>query len=115
MMIEKIEILNKLIEEQREPIWHSLSELYLDTKLESDDLYAIAFTFVNSPYTLTQIRLIESYEVAPILLPNLMSLAGEWAGFDREWLKEQIIAQKYKSSDWKKIEKHYYQLKSKTN
>jgi hypothetical protein len=32
------------------------------------------------------------YEVFPVLHPNLISVAGEWAGFDKEWLFESIRA-----------------------
>lgn len=77
--------------EQRKPIWIALSEFYLDTELDDSGLRHIAFTIVDSPYTLDEVKSINRYEVFPILQPNLLSSVGVWAGFDEEWLIESIL------------------------
>jgi hypothetical protein len=77
--------------EQRKPIWMALSEFYLDTELQDSDFRHIAFTILDSPYSLDEVKTINKYEVFPILQANLLSSAGEWAGFDEEWLVEKIL------------------------
>jgi hypothetical protein len=71
---------------RRQPVWSALSELWLDTELEEEDLRRIAGVMSQSGYRVDELREIYLYEVAPVVSPNLFSLAGEWAGFDEEWL-----------------------------
>lgn len=69
----------------RRPVWIALSELFLDTDVRIwyvNILRALA----ASPYTEEQLRFILDNEVAPVLEGNLLSVAGEWAGFDESWL-----------------------------
>ncbi len=40
----------------------------------------------RSCYSLDEMRDIYLFEVAPVVFPNLLSVAGECAGFDEEWL-----------------------------
>lgn len=77
---------------QRKPVWHAMSELFLDTELDDSALEHIAGVFVDSGYSLTELRVILDSEVGPVLYKNLYSVAGVWSGFDEHWLNEQIIA-----------------------
>ncbi len=77
--------------EQRKPIWIALSEFYLDTELQDSDFRHIAFTILDSPYSLDEVKTINKYEVFPILQANLLSPAGVWAGFDEDFLVEKIL------------------------
>jgi hypothetical protein len=63
--------------------------LWLDTELEEADLYRIAGVMKRSGYSVLQLREIYLFEVAPVVFPNLLTVAGEWAGFDEEWLFAQ--------------------------
>lgn len=74
----------------RLPVWEALSEFFLDTELEDQDYQRISKTLASSPYSIQEIEDILRFEVYPVLIWNLRSIAGEWAGFDREWLGEQI-------------------------
>ena len=74
----------------REPIWLALSELWLDTELTEVDLNSIASVMAESKYSLAELRDIYLYEVAPVAYLNQLSVAGAWAGFDREWLFGRI-------------------------
>ncbi len=76
----------------RKPVWSSLSQLWLDTELEEGDLNRIAKAMFESGYSIEVLRGIYEIEVAPIVYTNLLSPAGEWAGFDDEWLHEKIIS-----------------------
>ena len=77
--------------EERKPIWIALSNFYLDTELQDSDYKSIAKAFKSSPYTLLEIKRINKYEVFPILQFNLLDIAGEWMGFDEDWLVNGII------------------------
>jgi hypothetical protein len=75
---------------RRKPVWIALSELWLDTELTDDDLRRIAGAMRRSGYTVGELRHIYLYEVAPVVFTNLLSVAGEWAGFDEEWLVAEV-------------------------
>ncbi len=75
----------------RTPIWIALSELYLDTELQDADYKTIARIIVESAYTIDEVKKINKYEVFPVLYQNLLSAAGVWNGFDKEWLVAEII------------------------
>ena len=53
---------------------------------------SIAETLAASAYSLAELRRILDDEVTPVLQGNLCQVAGEWCGFDEEWLVEQISA-----------------------
>ena len=72
--------------DRRRPVWLALSELYLDNELQADDLERLANTLTQSSFSLAELRKIDLYEVFPLLQPNLLSVAGEWAGFEESWL-----------------------------
>lgn len=75
----------------RIPVWIALSELYLDTDVSAFHA-AIAETLAASPYSPAELRAILIDDVHPALHANLLSVAGEWAGFDDAWLVERIEA-----------------------
>lgn len=76
----------------RKPVWSALSELWLDTELQESDLNRVAEIMFESGYSFEELREIYEKEVAPVVYMNLLSPAGEWAGFDNEWLHEKIIS-----------------------
>jgi hypothetical protein len=75
---------------QRKPIWIALSKFYLDTELGDSDFRQIAFTILESPYSLDEVKTINKYEVFPVLQSNLLSPVGVWAGFDEDLLVDKI-------------------------
>lgn len=77
--------------ERRRRVWGVLSELYLDTELDDRDNARIAAVLVDSGYGAGQLEEILYRELHPVLHTNLLSVAGEWAGFDLDWLQEQIL------------------------
>ena len=77
--------------ERRRHVWNALSELYLDTELEEPDNARIAAVLAQSGYSSGQLEEILYRELHPVLLTNLVSFAGEWAGFDPDWLEAQIL------------------------
>ena len=77
--------------ESRRPVWAALSELFLDTNLDSADVNRIAKALASSPYSLDELDQILLWEVYPACRSNMLSIAGEWAGFDPEWLESRIL------------------------
>jgi hypothetical protein len=77
--------------ESRRPVWIALSELFLDTTLDSADIDRIAKTLAGSRYSLGELDRILLWEVYPACHRNLWSIAGEWAGFDPGWLESRIL------------------------
>lgn len=74
----------------RRPVWLALSDLYLDTDVQ---LFRVgnACTLAASPYGLDELDAILREEVHPACAANLTCVAGEWAGFDAEWLERRIL------------------------
>lgn len=70
----------------RAPLWEALADLWLDTELVDSQFESIARVIADSPYSLDVARAIHDEEVALAVSANLLSVAGEWAGFDSTWL-----------------------------
>lgn len=75
---------------KRMPVWSALSDLFLDTQLDQDDLAYIARVLHASPYTNLEIWAILRYEVYPVCIGNMTCVAGEWANFPDDWLMQYI-------------------------
>lgn len=75
--------------ELRRPIWLALSDLFLDTDVSVSYEY-IARVCSESEFSMLELKGILENEVAPAVSINLLSVAGEWAGFNEEWLVKRI-------------------------
>jgi hypothetical protein len=74
----------------RQPVWEALSELFLDTDTSITRQWR-ADQLAGSPYDIEQLQHILVEEVYPVCKYNLLSPAGEWSGFDPEWLRDKIL------------------------
>lgn len=74
----------------RRPVWIAMSELWLDTELQDQDLDRIARALHDSGYDRDTLDRILAEEVAPVVYRNLYSVAGVWTGFDPDWLCAEI-------------------------
>jgi hypothetical protein len=94
----------------RKPIWMALSTFYLDTELQETNFQGIAETIIKSPYSFEEVKAIDKYKIFPILQSNILQVAGEWAGFDEDWLIEKITTELQKKSKFRtiSIEIYYY-------
>ena len=72
--------------QKRQPIWAALSDLWLDTELTDLDLERIARVMADSGFSIEALREIYLIEIAPVVSPNLLSIADVWTGFDERWL-----------------------------
>lgn len=69
------------------PIWHALSELFVDTELQHNDYVRIARALTASGLPAEELRRILGDEVGPAFVSNLMSVAGEWA----PWSEDEVL------------------------
>ncbi len=76
---------------KRKPVWIALSDLFLDTDvtLHYENIIRVC---VEAGYSPEEIRFILFNEVAPAVSKNLLCVAGEWSGFDENWLIDEIIS-----------------------
>ena len=77
-------------------VWDALSQFWLDTELDEKDIQRIAQTLADSPFTPEELRHIEFYEVRSVCAPNLLCVAGAWAGFAADWLIPRCLSQQHK-------------------
>lgn len=75
----------------RRPVWAALSELFLDTDIAPTLAWRVR-TLAQSPYSIDELQAILVDEVTPACRWNLLSVAGEWAGFDLDALEGAILA-----------------------
>lgn len=78
---------------ERRPVWDALSTLFLDTDTSLLHEYRVSL-LLDSPYSLEEIEEILIHEVYPVCRWNLIQIAGEWAGFDLDWLEKRICRRK---------------------
>lgn len=75
--------------ENRKFVWLAMSDLFLDSDVTTSYDY-IARTCAASTYSMDELYKILKNEVTPACAANLMSIAGEWAGFNQQWLEQRI-------------------------
>ena len=83
----------------RRPVWAAISELFLDVGLSDTALADISRRLKDSGLSEAQLYEIYADEVAPVLYRNLASPAGEWAGFDLQWLEGKITGNQKRGSE----------------
>ena len=76
--------------EARTPIWDQMQMLYMDTD-PGIVLHEIAAACARSPYSIDDLERILFNEVLTACRFNLFSLAGEWQGFELEWLVKRVL------------------------
>jgi|GEM_PF-4101667 len=77
---------------RRRRAWSVLSDLYLDTEFDDWQYDRMARELDETRYTINQLEAILYVELHPILIGNLFSMAGEWAGFDQASLEQRLLA-----------------------
>lgn len=77
--------------ERRLPVWHALSDLFLDTELQQDDYNRIATVLRTSGIERAELQSILNEEVAPAFVFNLLDVAGEWCSWSAEQVRDIIV------------------------
>ena len=73
---------------ERLPVWKALSEFFLDTELQPQDLERIAKSLADSAYSEEKLEEILDFEVCRGCKINW--LLWEWISFDEDWLIKRI-------------------------
>ena len=74
----------------RRPVWLALSDLFLDTDVQLLQAHNTRL-LAGSAYSLDELDAILRDEVHPACAFNLCVVAGEWAGFEADWLERRIL------------------------
>ncbi|HEY0621456.1 DUF7079 family protein [Sphingomonas sp.] len=77
--------------EKRLPVWHALSDVFLDTKLSDEDYTEIDAALRNSAYSRILLKEIFEDEVAPAFVTNLLDVAGEWTSWTEDEVREIML------------------------
>ena len=77
-------------EDTRVSLWEAFSAFFLDTEISDVHFNHAAQVVKKSGISFSEAEAILWNEVFPVLYPNLLSVAGEWAGWSREWLKANL-------------------------
>ncbi|MEM1368397.1 MAG: hypothetical protein AAGG02_10335 [Cyanobacteria bacterium P01_H01_bin.15] len=80
----------------RQELWIAMSALWLDTELVDERIKEIAVEVRASGLSSRELEEVFELELAPILGWNCLVVAGEWAGFDPDWVCERAAAQRGK-------------------
>ena len=78
--------------ERRRPVWAALSAFFLDTEIDDAARDEIIATVRASGYSVEDLDAILWRELCPVLHVSLLSVAGEWSGFDMTYVEQQILA-----------------------
>lgn len=87
---------------ERALVWDVFSNLFLDTYFDEDVLERYATSVAESPFSYRELGHILFQEVHPVCFGDLLSVAGEWAGFHPDWLVprccDQMCRHSYRAS-----------------
>lgn len=75
----------------RADVWLAFAEHFLDTETRHE-IPDAAYAALAHGLTRDAALDVWCFEVTPVLYPNLWSVAGDWAGWDRTWLTARIEA-----------------------
>jgi hypothetical protein len=79
-----------LLTQQEKQAYTILSELFLDTEHTQLELNHLTSSLRPLGIPVLTLEHVLRYDLFPILSPNLLSIAGEWQGFDEDWLLQQV-------------------------
>ena len=83
-----------LLEEQitrRFPVWCAFADLFLDTQFDQSHYVRIAEIGRAAGFSTSELKRIFFDEVAPAFAFNLFDIAGEWAGWPDDFVKDKIL------------------------
>jgi hypothetical protein len=82
-----------------EDVWEAFADQFLDTETRTE-IPRIALTCLEAGLDREGAFNVWAYDVTPALWPNLWDVAGEWCGWDHDWLLERIASKRVRPSWW---------------
>jgi AAA+ superfamily predicted ATPase len=77
---------------RRLPVWCAMSDAFLDTELDAHNYRHMADVVRAQGFTIAEAEAIFRSEVAPAFAANLLSVAGEWAGWSEQTVRAHVLA-----------------------
>ena len=77
-------------QETRTSLWEAFSDFFLDTEVSDVHFRHAARVIARSGISTAEAERVLWNEVFPVLHPNLSSVAGQWAGWSRDWLEAHL-------------------------
>jgi hypothetical protein len=77
---------------RRLPVWCAMSDAFLDTELDAHNYRHMADVVREQGFTIAEAKAIFHTEVAPAFAANLLSVAGEWAGWSEQTVRARVLA-----------------------
>ena len=89
---------------RRVPVWTALSDLFLDTEMQDNEHQHIARVISEAGYSAAEADHILRTEVAPVFYMNMLSVAGEWAGWSEEEVRKMVLERLSRTAWWQRID-----------
>ena len=86
-------------DDEQVAVWEAFAEHFLDTETRHE-IPRTAQSFLCLGYSISKAHDIWFFEVSPALSINLLSVAGEWAGWDGKWLVERLAPRMNGKAGW---------------
>lgn len=82
-------------------VWATMADHFLDTETRHD-IPLTALCCIEARLSVDEARDVWRYEVSPAVGFNLCDVAGEWMGWDRDWLVERIesLRKRWNNAPW---------------
>ncbi|PPE70813.1 hypothetical protein IS481_07780 [Caldimonas thermodepolymerans] len=80
----------------------ALSELFLDREFDDADRRRLCEALAATGLDLATLERVFTEELEPLLSANLRTPAGEWAGFDIDWLEARIRERQGQQDGWRR-------------
>jgi hypothetical protein len=90
------------LDDRRRAVWIAFADQFLDTETRPD-LPLAALAALDAGLGVEEAREIWVEQVTPSVGANLLSVAGEWAGWDEAWLVERIARRAGRRSWWRRL------------
>lgn len=84
-------------------VWVAFADQFLDTETRHD-LPLAALAAVEAGLSVDEALDVWRFEVFPVVGANLLSIAGEWAGWDEAWLAAEIREVRRRAGDGGRVE-----------
>jgi hypothetical protein len=91
----------------REDLWELMAEQFLDTETRTW-IPKTALACVELGLSEEAAFDVWAYEVTPAVWRNIWDIAGEWAGWDRQWLVAEIRRKAPRKKSWRVYRAHVH-------
>ncbi|MBW6390166.1 DUF7079 family protein [Billgrantia antri] len=88
--------------DERGELWLALAPLWLEREPSESDFAHMVGVIQRQDLTLRELEWIFRLELAPVLVRNQVSIAGQWRNFDDYRLMQQLVAHNLRLKGWRR-------------